>query len=155
MAASKRRKIVKQKENPADKHIAQGGNPEQYYSEKPAWVFKDSDQEMWSFTQKHIGELFWTEILPKLKAWESQTWNEILLIGKKQNHSIDLDSLNKIAQDQLVSLHIEAESLISLRLNGTHRLYGYMVGRTFHIVWIDLDHGDNDTCVCRSHVRHT
>ena len=40
---------------------------------------------MWPFTQEHIGELIWTEIVPRLKALESQTWNEILVKDKKQN----------------------------------------------------------------------
>ena len=56
MAASKKYKQVRQREIPKGKNIAQGGNPEQYYSENPAWSFASSDQEMWSFSQKHIGK---------------------------------------------------------------------------------------------------
>ena len=128
MAVSKRKKEVKQRENPSGKFIAQGGNPERYYSENPAWVFANSDQEMWAISQEHIGERFWTEIFPRLKALETQTWNEILVRDKKQNHSLDLDALNKAAQDRLAARYIEAESLISLRVSGNHRLYGYMTG---------------------------
>lgn len=51
MAASKKYKQVRQREIPKGKNIAQGGNPEQYYSENPAWSFASSDQEMWSFSQ--------------------------------------------------------------------------------------------------------
>lgn len=51
--------------------------------------------------------------------------------------------------------YIEAEALISLRMTGNHRLYGYMSGRVFNIIWYDDDHGDNDTCVCRSFKKHT
>ena len=43
MADSKRKKEVKQKENPSGKFIAQGGNPERYYSENPAWAFTNSE----------------------------------------------------------------------------------------------------------------
>lgn len=155
MAGSKQKKEIKQKEFPNGKHIAQGGDPERYYSENPAWTFANSDQEMWAFSQNHMGELFWTEILPKLKAFETQTWGEILVRDKKQNHSLDLDQLNKVAQDRLASKYIEAESLISLRITGRHRLYGYITGRVFHVLWYDDDHGDNSTCVCRSHLKHT
>lgn len=155
MAGSKPKKEVKQKEFPDGKHIAQGGDPERYYSENPAWTFANSDQEMWAFSQNHMGELFWTEVLPRLKAFETQTWGEILVRDKKQNHSLDLDQLNKVAQDRLASKYIEAESLISLRITGRHRLYGYMTGRVFHVLWYDDDHGDNSTCVCRSHLKHT
>ena len=155
MADSKRKKVVKQEETPSGKFIAQGGNPERYYSENPAWAFVNSDQEMWAFSQGHIGEKFWTEIFPRLKALETQTWKEILIDSKKQNHSLYLDKLNKTAQDRLAARYIEAESLISLRLTGKHRLYGYMTGRVFNILWYDDDHGDNNTCVCRSRLKHT
>lgn len=61
-----------------------------------------------------MGNLFWTEILPRLKSLESQTWSEILVRDKKKNHFLDLSELNKVAQDRLDSKYIEAESLISL-----------------------------------------
>lgn len=155
MAGSKRKKEVKQREIPKGKRIAQGGDPERYYSENPAWTFTNSDQEIWAFSREHMGEGFWTKILPKLKALETQTWGEILIRDKKQNHSLDLNELNKAAQDRLASKYIEAESLISLRITGSHRLYGYMTGRVFNVLWYDDDHGDNSTCVCRSHLKHT
>lgn len=155
MAGFKKSKQIKQKEIPRGKSIVQGGDPEQYYRESPAWSFANSDQDMWAFTQSHIGELIWTEIFPRLKALESQTWNEILIKNKKQNHSINVEDLNKIAQDRLAAKYIEAESLISLRVTGTHRLYGYMTGRVFNVLWYDDEHGDNNTCVCRSYLKHT
>ena len=155
MAGSDRKKEVKQKEVPRGKVIAQGGDPERYYSENPAWTFANADQEMWAFSQEHIGTLIWTEILPRLQALETQTWSEILVRNKKQNHSLVPDELNKVAQDRLASRYIEAESLISLRITGNHRLYGYMLGRVFNILWYDDVHGDNNICVCRSRLKHT
>lgn len=155
MAGSKRNKQVRQKEIPKGKSITQGGNPEQYYMENPAWSFANSDQDMWPFTQEHIGRNFWTEIFPRLKAFESQTWNDILVKDKKHNHSINVEELNKAAKDRLTERYIEAESLISLRITGRHRLYGYMTGRVFNILWYDDDHGDNSDCVCRSFLKHT
>ena len=73
MVDCKRKKEVKQKEVPNGKRIAQGENPERYYSENPAWTFANSDQEMWVFSQEHIGDLFWKEVFPRLKALETQT----------------------------------------------------------------------------------
>ena len=97
MAGSKKDKQIKQKEIPKGKSITQGGDPEQYYSQNPAWTFANADQEMWALSQEHIRELIWSEILPKLKALETQTWGEILVRDKKQNHSLNLDDLNKVA----------------------------------------------------------
>ena len=155
MAASKKDKKVKQKETPKGKTIAQGGNPSQFYSKHPSWTFSNADQEMWPFSKEHVGDLIWSEILPRLKAFETQTWNEILLIDKKQNHSINVNNLNKAAQDRLANKYIEAESIISLRLTGNHRLYGYISGSVFNVLWYDDDHGYNNKCVCRSYLKHT
>lgn len=155
MAGSKKDKRIIQKEFPKGKSIVQGGNPSQYYSQNPAWTFANSDQDMWAFSKEHVGEMIWTEIIPRLRALETQTWSEILVRDKKQNHSLDLNDLNRVAQDRLITRYIEAESLISLRVTGTHRLYGYMTGRVFNILWYDDEHGDNSKCVCRSHLKHT
>ena len=155
MAVSNRKKIIKQTEVPRGKHIAQGGDPERYYSQNPAWAFASSDQEMWSFSQEHLNGMFWKEVFPLMKSLESQTWNEILIKDKKKNHPLNPADLNKVAQDRLISKHIEADSIISLRVTGSHRLYGYMTGRVFNVLWFDDNHGDNDKCVCRSHLKHT
>lgn len=155
MAGSRRKKEVKQKEVPKEKFIAQGGNPERYYSENPAWTFAHADREMWTFSQDHIESHFWSEILPRLQALETQTWSEILVHNNYHNHSLNPNMLNKVARDRLIAMRIEAGSLISLRITGSHRLYGYMTGRVFNILWYDDDHGDNNTCVCRSHLKHT
>ena len=155
MAGSRKSKQIKQRKIPGETSIVQKGNPSQYYSQPPAWTFANSDQDMWAFSKEHVGEVIWKEIIPRLRALETQTWSEILVRDKKQNHSLDLNDLNRVAQDRLITRYIEAESLISLRVTGTHRLYGYMTGRVFNILWYDDEHGDNSKCVCRSHLKHT
>lgn len=149
MAASKSKK-VKQEKRPPDPHVGQVQNPIAYYSLHPAWHFSSCDTDMWRFTEADVGDVFWSEILPYLKSMETRTWGDIMVSAKKQNHSIAVDTLNPIAQKRFADLCIEAEAVISLRLSGTHRLYGYNVGQVFCILWYDNDHGDNDTCVCRS-----
>lgn len=154
MADSKKKKAKHIKE-PLGNHIAQKENPEAYYSEKPSWNFSSCDMEKWSLYSPEVQQIFWDEILSHFRDWETQTWREILVSSKKQNHSIDTAKLNKAATDRLAKLYVEAESLVSLRLQGTHRIYGHMRGSVFNILWIDLNHGDNTTCVCRSHKKHT
>lgn len=153
MADSKKR--IKRAREPEENHISQGGNPEQYYSEHPSWNFSSCDKKNWSLYSEETRSIFWREILPHFQALETQTWKDILIGAKKQNHSVQVKDLNKIASDRLVELYIEAESLVSLRLTATHRIYGYMKGAVFNILWIDLEHGDNAACVCRSHKKHT
>lgn len=148
---NKKTKRIKQKEKPKGNNIVLSGNPEQYYNEFPSWCFSKVDEEQWSFTK----EIMWTEILPFLKKLEKKKWQTILVEEKKKNHSIRVDTLNKVAQDRLIEKHIEAESIISLRITATHRLYGYIVEKVFYILWYDNNHGDNENCVCRSHKKHT
>lgn len=153
MAASKKK--VKVEKIPKDRYIGQGGDPDQFYEQKPSWNFSSCDKENWSINKEDVHKIFWKEILPYLQNLETQKWSEILVRGKKQNHHIDTKSLNKGAIDRLEYLNIEAEDLLSLRITGTHRIYGYNIGAVFYIVWVDLDHGDNNSCVCRSYKKHT
>lgn len=155
MAGSKKKKQVIQREIPKGRHIVQTEDPDSFYHEHPAWCFTSCDQDMWSFNQENIGNSFWTEVLPYFQNSEIRTWNEILVEANKQNHYIDVYTLNPVARKRLAQLHVEQDSIISLRLNGTHRIYGYNVGRVFNILWYDDNHGDNDTCVCRSRKKHT
>ena len=154
MAVSKNKK-VKQRENPKGKNIPDIYNPDGYIHEHPAWNFAACDNVMWSLSQENAGLTFWNEILPFMKSLEAITWQEILSKSNNKHHLINPNTLNKIAQNRLVTLHVEAEAIMSLRMTGTHRLYGYMEGAVFHILWYDTEHGDNDTCVCRSHLKHT
>lgn len=150
-----RKKIIKQVQQPEGNSVKYGGNPDSCYQMKPSWCFNDCDKECWPFTEDNDGFDFWSDLLPKLKDFETQKWQDILITAKKQNHGIDVNTLNKCARNRLAELHIEAESLISLRLKGQHRLYGFIDNSTFHIIWYDHNHGDNDFCVCRSRLKHT
>lgn len=126
---------------------------DKFYPSHPSWGFSTIDNNLhcpWNVSNKHIGGLFWSEILPALKNFESMTYSEIFIKGKKFHHSISPDSLNDVAIKRLEELQIEANSIYSLRLTATHRLYGYISGTIFRILWYDDNHGDNDTCVCRS-----
>ena len=154
MAASKRKKI-KQVELPQMPRTIQVHDTESYYKKHPAWNFNTCDTEMWTLSEEHAGNYFWSEILPYLKSMEMRTWSDILHNSKKQNHSIIANNLNPTAQKRLCEKYIEQESVISLRINGTHRLYGYIVDYVFNVLWFDTEHGDNDTCVCRSRKKNT
>lgn len=152
MAASKRnKKPVISKDIADDKQVILSENPNAYYKANPSWRFHRRDTEKWSCTKDDI----WDEIIPKLSDLENRTWADILQKAKKQNHSIECNGLNDTAKKRLVDLKIEYESIISLHLTGTHRIYGYIVGTAFNILWYDKDHGDNDLCVCRSNKKHT
>ena len=138
--------------------IKLGGDPDSIMKEHPSWRLASCDMEpniRWSFHEPRLSHEFWTTIFPKLQDFERMTWSDIFISAKKQNHAIDVASLNKPARDRFSELCIEAEAIHSLRLGGTIRLYGFLTGPIYNILWYDNDHGDNGTCVCRSVKKHT
>ena len=69
MAASKRKKQIKQKRLQKGE-VLFWVETQQQYIPKIVSEFPSSDQEKWPFTQEHIGDSIWEEILPRLKALE-------------------------------------------------------------------------------------
>lgn len=149
--------IIKQGGSPKT-DIRQGGDPESIMQMNPSWRLASCDVDpsiSWSFYEDRLAHDFWETIFPKLQNFERMTWREIFLGAKKQNHAIDVSKLNKSARDRFAELCIEAEAIHSLRLEGKLRIYGFLSGPIYNILWYDDDHGDNDTCVCRSSKKHT
>lgn len=89
----------------------------------------------------------------QIRSFESMSWSEL---RSKEHHSIPIEKLNKIARDRLVKIdQDDIEEIFSLRLQGKHRIYGIRDGSALKIIWYDIDHGDNDYCVCRSYLKNT
>ncbi len=91
------------------------------------------------------------DIRKKLSNLESMTWNDILIRAKKQNHSVPLNRLCKKAQIRLSEMKLDSlEELVSLRLSGEERVWGYRIGPVLHVLWWDPHHE-----VCPSLLKHT
>ena len=154
MAPSKKK--VKQVYAPASREVRQRENPESIMTYHPSWSFSRCDTSgTWAFSKTTARDDFWDKILPRLTGFESMTWSEILIVAKKQNHSIPVASLNKCAVDRLEELGITVDDVIALRIDATTRVYGFLSAAVFVILWYDTGHGDNSTCVCRSVLKHT
>lgn len=154
---SKKNKQVKQGGNPT-KEARTAEDPNSIMRMHPVWKFASCDTEpscRWSFHKERLQDDIWDIILPKLLLYESMTWGEIYIQGKKHNHSNSVSEMNRVAQDRLAELEIEADALQSLKCGGNKRIYGFMDEAIFNIVWYDDDHGDNATCVFRSFKKHT
>lgn len=149
------KKHIKQDKQPGTRSIVKEKDPDSFYAKKPSWCFCNCDEEKWVFGKNHIGEYFWETVFPRLKDFERSNWQDILIRDKKLNHAICVADLNKCARDRLAKRHIEGESIYSLRVNSTHRIYGILDDSKFCILWYDDEHGDNDTCVCRSNKKNT
>lgn len=151
MAAKKRKKPKAESNPPPKKQPRQAAGAPQPKRDKPSWCVQHLDE----------GNLFGLHaletredamaILRKLKSFETMTWDEIL--GSQQNHYVQPDRISDDARRDLEKRKLDdsaADSLVSLRLSGRKRLWGFVKGDTFHILWWDPEHK-----VCPSHKRHT
>lgn len=136
-----------------NRKVKLGANPDSIISMRPSWSFYKCDKEgRWAFTNEALGEDFWSTIMPRLKSFEQLSWGDL---EGKENHFVKVDTLNKCARDRLDELLIVEEQLFSLKIANTLRVYGIRQKSTLFVLWYDNDHGDNDTCVCRSYKKHT
>ncbi len=116
----------------------------------PAWRIS-SIQTVDPFGWHQIDGQKLIEIHAKLSEFEKRTWNDILVVNKKQNHAVCLGSLCKAARDRLVQLQLDdVEQFVSLRLSGAERVWGIRTHNVLTILWWDPDHE-----VCPSLKRNT
>lgn len=113
------------------------------YPHKPLWKFARLDLDgNWGWSQIDKDGLL--RVLERLRAFESMTWREIEEKKTKhgpQCHPMEITSVTKEARDRLSEIQLtEAPQLYSLRCTGGERIWGYRLGRVFHIVWWDPDH---------------
>ena len=117
-------------------------------SQNPTWKFCLFDLEgAWSWFNISSKEKI-KEIIDKITNFESMTWKEIL--GDK-NHLIEIKDLIKDAVKRLEKLQIEdIETLLSLRLSNTERIWGIKTGNVCKLLWWDPKHE-----ICPSKKKHT
>jgi hypothetical protein len=91
-------------------------------------------------------------IREKLGNFESMTWKEILLDGKKSNHVVKIRRLHGDAQNRLAEIFvaIDFDDLVSLRLGAKERVWGLLEGPVLRVLWWDPEHQ-----VCPSLLRDT
>lgn len=106
--------------------------------ENPVWhvsILDENDPWGWRSINK---SLFFDQILPKIKNFETMFWKDIL---GRQNHEVPVPEISSVAQKRLIQLNLDdTESLVSLRLSGTQRIWGIRVGNVLRILWWDPNH---------------
>lgn len=149
MSAKKaKKKKVKQNINPKDQHIKQGADPESYSKKTPIWNFelRDKDHPRWGWSRLSMEEFFEKIYDKKLFSFQTMTWAEIEQQAGGRRHGTNshelsvADDLCKEAKTRLRDLDIEADTVFSLRLQGTHRIYGIRDNRVLRIIWFDEEH---------------
>lgn len=78
----------------------------------------------------------------QLRMFETQTINELFHNGKEPGKKYEVARLPcKEALERLEALGLsDQDEICRLRLSGTKRLYGFLVGTVFHIVFWDPEH---------------
>jgi hypothetical protein len=121
-----------------------------FYKLNPAWRIgrlEMRDPFGWHEIEKEKLD----EIRQKLASLENSTWNDLLLIAKKQNHSIPVEDLDAAAQRRLHELGLDdIDAVISLRFSGKERVFGIPYNVALSLLWWDPDH-----LVCPSELKHT
>lgn len=134
------------KETVGPRQIKTGGDPSSFDKETIAWQFfrLDRSHALWGW---EIPASQWKDILRHLVSFEGLTWANIKEQsgGRRRgtnHHPIEISKFNRSAQNRLEELGLDDyETIFSLRITNTLRLYGIRDGRVFQIVWRDPYHG--------------
>jgi hypothetical protein len=144
MPHAKRPKI---REQPESGRIKTGGDPDSFDAQTIAWQFHRLDYPHSDWGWEKLKAVDWKGILRHLRDFEGLTWANIQSQsgGRRHgsnSHSLEISELSKGAQQRLLELGLdEYDSVFSLRINNTLRLYGLRDGRVLQLVWHDPHHG--------------
>lgn len=80
-------------------------------------------------------------VVNHLASLETMTWNDILVVGKKQNHYCEVSGLSKDARQNIERDWQGADRVLSIRLTNVKRMWGIVEQGVFYLLWWDPDHG--------------
>lgn len=147
MAASRRGKTARAAISPPIARPRFEADPESHRKEKPNWQVGTLDLEAaWTFKSLSKDD-WWSDVFPKLKSFETMTWQEILSqtggpTHGTNSHLVSVEKLMPEARRRLTDLRLweDLEELLSLRLTGKRRVWGILVGHTLKLLWYDPEH---------------
>jgi hypothetical protein len=125
-----------------------GVNPTSFDKMPISWQFQLIDFDgPWGWSN-HQPEAIWEIIHDRLCKKEDLNWNDLKSSG---SHNVELHKLIKRARDRLKQIkQNDLDSLFSLRLSGTERIWGIRDRCFLKILWFDPTHE-----VCPSKKKHT
>lgn len=117
--------------------LAVAGQPDS----RICWRFEKLDTDgPWGLSNLPPAQVL--ELLAAMSQFESQTINELFHTGEWPGKCHDVATLpSKQARDRLVELGLSDQTKIwKLRIGGPGRLWGFLMGNVFHVVWWDPRH---------------
>ena len=143
-------KVAKSSSTPSQDKKVKDSSPRSTNDDHPSWRFTKLEL-VDPFGWHTIDTALLHFIRGKLQDFESMTWNQILVVGKKFNHSVKVSEIERSAMERLRSLRLDdIEELISLRVTGAKRIWGIRQGGALLLLWWDPNHQ-----VCPSKLKHT
>lgn len=107
------------------------------------WAIR-SDKIDWEHSKFGFNEIvldtFSKIIKPKLDSYCSMKWTEV--DQKESCHPFDVVKIDKELRDRLLELHPQntPETLYQIKLDSTHRIWGYREGSIFYLLFNDPLH---------------
>lgn len=99
----------------------------------------DCEHDKFGFN-KNVQNIFISKIKPYLDSYATMKWEDVK--KRKSCHYFDVVNLDKELQDRIFELFKETapETLFQIRLNSTHRIFGYIENGVFYLLFNDSEH---------------
>lgn len=125
----------------AEKRAKHREDPNEFLQQHPVWKTQamDMDDE-WSWKKVSYNDIC-EKILPRLKSFETMSWNDIINQSHREHKFMDVEKLSLKAQKRLEKLRLfDVDMLFSFRLMGQPRLWGIVQENVFNMLWWDPLH---------------
>ena len=119
--------------------IDSNNNPRLRTFHTPSWHFETLDLDgPWCPKNTLPPNVFWLDVLPKLRDFEGMNWAQIESTG---SHEVSIRKIIPDAQRRLRGIgQADTHSIFSLRLTGTQRIWGIRFGSILKMLWWDPEH---------------
>lgn len=115
-------------------------NPDDNFKRKASWHISNIETEG-PYGWHSVTLEDFNFIQARLSNFESMTWDEIFIRGKKFNHSCDVRDLSPSALKRLGDIGMDdVDCLHSLRLGATQRIWGVFSDGCLNLLWWDPHH---------------
>ena len=136
---AKPKRVRRREQPPAQKTPKAAENPD-FGGSNPSWQIRFLEIQGpfgWGVLDREKLE----QIRRRLADFETMTWSEILIGGKKRNHTIQVADLPGENQRRLREIgQGDVDQLVSLSVSGRERIFGILDKTVLRLLWWDPEH---------------